>query len=135
MGFATSREQQRSKAQLGLGPNPEEQPPAVQPGAGSPCPSAQHEANVGDSSLLVPLSQKCRAGLSCVQVSAPEAEPALCNAGLGARKIRGQTEASSPPFVSDSRQDMNPAPIGSPQTSAELRVPAELLLARCSHFA
>lgn len=76
MGFATSREQQRSKAQLGLGPNPEEQPPAVQPGAGSPCPSAQHEANVGDSSLLVPLSQKCRAGLSCVQVSAPEAEPA-----------------------------------------------------------
>lgn len=45
------------------------------PGEGrrKPLPSVQHKANLGSSSLLVPLSQKSCAGLSCVQVSVPKA--------------------------------------------------------------
>lgn len=39
--------------------------------------SVQHKANLGNSWLLVLLSQKSRAGLSSVQVSVPEAEACI----------------------------------------------------------
>lgn len=113
---------------------------------GGLCSSVQHKANAGNSSLLVPLSQKSHAGLSCVPGECARGR-SWCSAMIHFKSQQSflavacqesKAEPSLPPFcVPTAVRDNSPSlPLFLPKPvlsfSQSLQAPAELLPARHS---